>query len=645
MKLFGAVALGCLLSVQAVWGTAARAEGALKIDESSAKMAASIMKQWPRGVVATENHPGEWGYEEGVLLDGMAAQWHATANGDDFRYIKESVDKYIADDGSIKGYKTEAHSLDDIELGRAVLLVYRVTQQPKYYKAAKFIHEQLAAQPRTASGGYWHKQIYPNQMWLDGAYMAEPFRAMYAVTFQEPGEFDDIAKQFLLMFDQMRDPKTGLLHHGWDESKQMKWADPQTGLSPEAWARALGWYEVALVDVLDWFPADHAQRAALVNALNRTAAAVIAYQDKKTGLWWQVMDKGSQKGNFTEASASCMFVYAIAKGVRMGYLPQADEASARKGWEAIQTAFVKTEADGTMQLDGTVKVGGLGGTPYRSGTFDYYISETTRGNDAKGVGAYLMAGSEMGQAPTEAQGQRKTVMVDAWFNSQTRKNAAGQTELFHYKWDDDANPGFAFFGRAFERYGAKLATLKTAPTVADLKKAEVYIIASPDIPAKNPDPHYMDKASGDAIEAWVKAGGVLILMENDKTNSEFDHFNTMSERFGIHFNAVLRNTVDNNTWPQGTVMIPAGTGVFAYPHQAYLKEISTITVSGPAKSILTDKGDVLMAVAKVGKGTVFAVVDPWVYNEYVDRRNKLPLEFDGYDAAIDLAGWALRQTK
>lgn len=645
MSLFRAVALGCVISVQAMWGATVWAEGALKIDEASAKMAASIMRQWPKGVVATENHPGEWAYEEGVLLDGIAAQWHATAIGDDFRYIKDSVDKYVTEDGTIKGYKADAHSLDDIEMGRAVLLIYRVTQQPKYYKAAKFIHEQLAAQPRTASGGYWHKQIYPNQMWLDGAYMAEPFRAAYAVTFQEPGDFDDIAKQFLLMFDHMRDSKTGLLRHGWDESRQMKWADPQTGLSPEAWARALGWYAVALVDVLDWFPTDHPHRPALINALNRTAEAIVAYQDKKTGLWWQVMDKGGQKGNFTEASASCMFVYSIAKGVRMGYLPQTLEAGARNGWQGIQKAFVKTGSDGEIQLDGTVKVGGLGGTPYRSGTFDYYIGETTRVNDAKGVGAYLMAGAEMGQASTEALGQGKTVMVDAWFNSQTRKNAAGQTELFHYKWDDDANPGFAFFGRAFQRYGMKLATMKTAPTLADLKGAEIFVMVSPDIPAKNPNPHYMDKASGDAIEAWVKEGGVLIIMQNDKTNSEFDHFNTMSERFGIHFNAVLRNTVDNNNWPQGTVQIPANTGVFTYPHQAYLKEISTITISGPAKSILTDKGDVLMAVSKIGKGTVFAVVDPWIYNEYVDRRNKLPLEFDGFDAAVDLAGWALRQTK
>jgi len=645
MRLFRVTALACMVAVPAVYVTQAYAQGALKIDEPSAKMAASVMEQWPRGVVTTENHPGEWAYEEGVLLDGIAAQWHTTANGDDFRYIKDSVDKYVTEDGTIKGYNADAHSLDEVEMGRAVLLLYRVTQQPKYYKAAKYIHDQLALQPRTASGGYWHKKIYPNQMWLDGAYMAAPFRAGYAYTFQQPEDFDDIAKQLLLIFVHMRDPQTGLLKHGWDESKQMKWADPTTGLSPEVWARALGWYAMALVDVLDWFPADHPQRPALVTALKRTAASIVAYQDKKTGLWWQVMDKGAQKGNFTEASASCMFVYAIAKGVRMGYLPQADEANARRGWQGIQNGFVKSGADGKVELDGTVKVGGLGGTPYRSGSFDYYISEKTVVNDAKGVGAYLLAGSEMAQSATEALGQGKTVMLDAWFNSQARKNAAGQTELFHYKWDDDTNSGFAFFGRAFQRYGVSLVTLKTAPTIADLSKAQIYLMASPDIPVKNPLPNYMDKASGDAIEAWVKAGGVLILMQNDKTNSEFKHFNTMSERFGIHFNAVLRNTVDNNNWPQGTVMVPTGTGVFAYPHKAYLKEISTITVSGPAKAILTDKGDVLMAETRFGKGTVFAVVDPWVYNEYVDRRNKLPLEFDGYDAAIDLAGWAVRKAK
>jgi unsaturated rhamnogalacturonyl hydrolase len=320
-----------------------------------------------------------------------------------------------------------------------------------------------------------------------------------------------------------------------------------------------------------------------------------------------------------------------------------------------------------MVLNGTVKVGGLGGIPYRSGSYEYYVGEKTGANDSKGIGAFLLAGSEMEQAPTVGLGRegseyllvgskdklavtgqpgaRKTVLLDAWFNSQTRKNAAGQTELFHYKWDDDANSGFSFFGRAFQRYGVNLATETTAPTAADLGRAQIYVLASPDIPVKNPTPHYMDKASGDAIQAWVKAGGVLLLMENDVTNSEFDHFNTMSERFGIHFNPVIRNKVDGDKWEMGTVMIPEGTGVFEQPHKAYLKEICTIRLSGPAKAVLTDQGDVLMAVAKYGKGTVFAVVDPWIYNEYVDRRNRLPSDYDGFAAAIDLAGWAVRQAK
>jgi len=672
------------LAVLVVVGLVARvgaAQGVIAADSPSRTMAATVIKMWPTGAVLTTVHPGAWGYEEGVLLDGMAAEWHSTADGQDFKYIKGAVDKYVTNDGTITGYKADGHTLDDIELGRAVLLVYRVTQQAKYYKAAKFLHDQLVLQPRTASGGYWHKQIYPNQMWLDGAYMAEPFRAAYAATFQEPKDFDDIAKQLLLMDEHMRDPKTGLLKHGWDESKQMPWADKTTGLSPEVWARALGWYCMALVDVLDWFPKDHPQRAALVAALNRTMTAVVKYQDSGVnGLWWQVMDKGAwsdgreppevhkaREGNYLEVSASCMFVYALAKGVRMGYLPQSDEAVARRGWEGIQKQFVTSGADGLMVLNGTVKVGGLGGTPYRSGTFEYYVGEKTGENDAKGVGAFLLAGSEMEQAPTVGMGRegssyllvgskdklavtdrpgaRKTVLLDAWFNSQTRKNAAGKTELFHYKWDDDSNSGFAFFGRAFQRYGVKLATETTAPTMADLSRAQIYVLASPDIPVRNPTPNYMDKASGDVIQAWVKAGGVLILMENDVTNSEFDHFNTMSERFGIHFNPVIRNKVDGDKWEMGTVMIPAGTGVFEYPHKAYLKEICTIRVSGPAKAVVTDQGDVLMAVSKYGKGTVFAVVDPWVYNEYVDGRNRLPVDYDGFAAAIDLAGWAVRQTK
>ncbi|MDE3106155.1 MAG: glycoside hydrolase family 88 protein, partial [Acidobacteriota bacterium] len=221
---------------------------------TAAAVAASIEREFPAGVVTTDNRPGNWGYTEGVLLDGMTAHWQATADGDSFRYVKAAVDRYVTPQGTITGYGADLHSLDEVEMGRAVTMLYRVTRQPKYYLAAKYIHQQLELQPRLPSGGYWHKKIYPNQMWLDSAYMAEPFRAMYAATFQVESDWPDIAKQLLLMDEHMRDAKTGLLRHGWDESRQMPWADKTTGLSPEVWSRAMGWYAMALVDVLDWMP-------------------------------------------------------------------------------------------------------------------------------------------------------------------------------------------------------------------------------------------------------------------------------------------------------------------------------------------------------------------------------------------------------
>jgi unsaturated rhamnogalacturonyl hydrolase len=607
------------------------------------QMAATVLLQHP----STTPTACTWGYEDGFRLDGMAAMWHNTADPAIFNFIKAAVDPCIAADGSIVGYKPETHTLDNIEMGRAVLFLYRVTSQPKYALAAKFLHDQLALQPRTPSGGYWHKQIYPNQMWLDGAYMAEPFRAEYAVTFQSPADFDDIAKQLLLMDANMRDPDSGLLRHGWDESKQMSWADKTTGLSPEVWGRAMGWYAMALVDTLDWFPPSsdqsHPQRAALIAALNRTMAAVIEVQDAKTGLWWQVMTHGSEPGNFFEASASCMFTYALARGVRMGYLPQADEENAKRAWEGIQKQFIAANPDGTLVLQNTVKVGGLGGTPFRAGDYNYYIHEPVVDQDKKGVGAFLLAGSEMEQSATQSLGQHKTALIDAWFNSQTRKNAFGQTEPFHYKWDDDSASGYSLFGRAFQSYGVSLATLPAAPTAAALAHANIYLIASPDIPIKNPNPHTMDKPSGDAIEAWVRSGGVLLLFSNDRDNTEFTGFNTLSDRFGIHFNPVLSHHVVGEDHASGEVVIPANTGIFGAGFSAFMKDTCSITVRGPAKAVVTDHGDIMIAISHLGKGVVLAVTDPWVYNEYADGRKMR--QYDGFEAAQDLAAWAVKQSR
>ena len=607
-----------------------------------------VLTQWPEGRVTTVKHPGEWSYEEGVLLDGMIAEWRATGDGRLFEYVHAAVDRSVDKNGVIhmddgKPFPVDGHSMDDIEMGRSVMVMYRVLQQPKYYIAAKFLHDQMLQQPKNASGGYWHKQIYPDQMWLDGAYMSEPFLASYARTFHQPRDMDGIATQLLLMDTRMSDRSTNLLRHGWDESKKMDWADKETGLSPEVWARAMGWYTMALVEVLERMPATDPQRAALEEVARRTLTAVARYQDPASGLWWQVMDKGSAKGNYLEASASCMFVYSMAKAMRLGVLPLTFEPNVTRGWNGIQSHFVKP--DGTFS--GTVKVAGLGGNPYRSGTYEYYTGEAVGDDDAKGVGTYLLALSEITQRARAGdllrKARGKTILVDAWFNSQQRKSADGQMESFHYKWSDESNSGYSMFGRMFQQYGMHTESLDHAPRADDLKGVDIYVIVSPDIPSLNPDLHYMDKESAEVIEAWVKSGGVLVEMENDSDHADQTHLDILSDRFGIHYNPVDRNKELGDDYANTMVTIPAGTGgIFHEAHRALEKETCTITISSPAKAILTDKGDVMMAVSKVGKGLVFANVDPWVYNEYTDGR-KSPLDEDNFAGGQELVHWLVVQ--
>jgi unsaturated rhamnogalacturonyl hydrolase len=274
-------------------------------------------------------------------------------------------------------------------------MLYRQTHEDKYLKAVQILREQLRTQPRTFDGGFWHKKRYPNQMWLDGLYMAGPFYAEYAATFHEDTAFNDIARQFILMEKHSRDEKTGLLYHAWDASKKERWADPQTGRSPNFWGRAMGWYGMALVDALDQFPADHPRRKELLAILQRYAAAVQRWQDQPTGLWYEVLDKGTEKGNYQEASVSCMFVYTLAKALRQKYLPANYIPVAQKGYAGIIKKFIRTDDKGLLALDGTVQVGGLGGKPYRDGSYAYYLSEKVITNDAKGVGAFILAATEI----------------------------------------------------------------------------------------------------------------------------------------------------------------------------------------------------------------------------------------------------------
>ncbi len=436
--------------------------------------------------------------------------------------------------------------------------------------------------------------------------------------------------------------KTGLLYHGWDESKEQFWANKTTGDSPNFWGRAMGWYMMALVDTLPWYPENDPGRAQLLEILRRTAAAVAKVQDPASGLWWQVLDKPGAKGNYLEASASCMFTYALAKGVRLGYLPRAYEKNAERGWSGIQKQFVRTESDGSVTLTGTVKVAGLGGAEHRDGSYEYYVSQPVADNDPKGVGAFLLAASEMEMAPRALAGSGQTVLVDGWFNSQTRKNAAGETELFHYKWDDFSNAGFSLFGHVWRSSGVATKTLASAPTVEKLKGTQYYIIVSPDNTAKNPTPHYMGAEDAGQIAEWVRGGGVLLLMENDPANADIEHLDLLADKFGLHFNNVLVHHVEGDDFASGRIDVSAEPP-FTHPHVLYMKDTCSLTLSGKAVPLMKDsKGELLMAWTRYGKGMVFAVTDPWVYNEYTDGR-KLPAEYDNFGGGVELVQWLLEQ--
>ena len=611
----------------------------------SQRAANAAIERWPDGRFVPAGQHWVWNYELGTLLRGMDAVWFNTADARYYKYIKSSVDQFVGVDGSIPTFNAQENQLDSILLGRQLLLLYGVTRDPRYAKAATLLYQQLMHQPRTASGGFWHKQRYPNQMWLDGLYMAEPFYAEYAATFHHPEAFSDITHQFVLIDEHTRDEKTGLLYHGWDESKKERWADKETGHSPELWARAMGWAMMALVDTISYYPEQDAGRKVLMAELDRDAAAVARYQDGETGLWYQVMDKAGAKGNYLESSASCMFVYALAKGVRLGYLPQSYLANAERGYKGIIGHFIQTGQPGqgdSVSLTGTVKVGGLGGDPYRDGSYAYYIGEKVVTDDPKGVGAFLLASMEMENAKSAKLGRGDTVLVDAWFNSQKRVDAFGQQDYFHYKWNDESNDGYSLLGHIVHNFGAQTKTLYTEPTVAALDQAQVYIIASPDTLAKNPNPHYVNPEDGAQIAEWVKGGGVLFILANDPANTDLEHFNLIADRFGIHFNSVLRKHVIGDAHEMGKLIVPGGGPIFHDPHTLFMKDVCNISVRSPAVSAFQDDEGILMATAKYGKGTVFATVDPWLYNEYTDGR-KLAEPYDNFAAGKELMRWILAQ--
>lgn len=362
----------------------------------SDKMALTLMKRHPESYMIDDAKKPKWDYVHALVLHSIEELYKKNPDPRYKAYVRSYVDQFVQADGSITTYEFEKYNIDLVLPGRLLFDVYETSKEEKYLKALQLIRKQLTEQPRTQSGGFWHKQIYPNQMWLDGLYMGEPFYAEYTAKFENGKSFDDIAKQFEVIQLKATDPKTGLLYHGWDESKQMPWANKETGNSPNFWSRSLGWYVMALVDVLDYMPKDHPKRKELIKYLNNASESILKFQDSKSGLWYQVTDKGGEKGNYLEASGSAMFAYAYAKGANKGYLPAKFKKAANKAFDGLTTVLIKkVDEDGGITLTNCCQVAGLGGNPYRDGSYEYYVNERKKDNDPKATGPFILAAIEL----------------------------------------------------------------------------------------------------------------------------------------------------------------------------------------------------------------------------------------------------------
>ncbi len=360
----------------------------------SVRMSESEMIRCPESWQLDFQPKLKWDYCHGLELQAMLDVYDRYGDEKFYKYALAYADTMVNVDGSIKKYKLEEYSLDRVNSGKFIFRIYEQTKDVKYKKALDLMRSQFDGHPRNADGGFWHKKVYPNQVWLDGIYMGAPFYAEYAFRNNQVEVYPDVVNQFLMAARHTYDPKNGLYRHACDVSRKERWADPVTGQSQHCWGRALGWYAMAFVDALEFIPEHEAGRDSMLVILNNVATQIKRLQDAKTGLWYQVLDKSGEPGNYLESSCSAMFVYSLFKGVRKGYIDKSYLQVAIKGYEGILKHFIEVDENGLVSITQACAVAGLGGKNYRMGDYTYYINETIRANDAKAVGPFIMASLE-----------------------------------------------------------------------------------------------------------------------------------------------------------------------------------------------------------------------------------------------------------
>lgn len=338
-----------------------------------------------------EGGKSTWNYIDGCMIKAVLDLFHITKNSRYLEFADQFIDHFVRGDGSIESYDPLEYNLDNVSAGKTLFDLYKLTGKEKYRRAMDTVYSQLKGQPRTSTGNFWHKKIYPNQIWLDGLYMAQPFYMQYEVEYNHCENCEDSCQQFLHVYDLMRDSRNGLYYHAYDDSKQMFWCDKVTGLSDNFWLRAMGWYAMALIDVMEVMPDFMNNEKQQLNRIYVDLInAMLPYQDQDTGMWYQVVNRGSIPPNYLEESGSAIFAYAIMKSVRLGYLPDDYFVRGEKAFHGICRTYL-SEKDGELNLGGICLVAGLGNTGNREGTFDYYMREPVVENEAKGIAPLILA--------------------------------------------------------------------------------------------------------------------------------------------------------------------------------------------------------------------------------------------------------------
>ena len=341
-----------------------------------------------------EGKPVAWNYIDGCMLTALMELSRITGDESYSAFAEKVADHFVQEDGSILTLQPEKANLDDINEGRVLFPLYAKTGKEKYRLAAGRLRQQLEVQPRTFEGNFWHKAIYPNQVWLDGIYMAQPFLATYETVFGS-GDCSDTVGQIQNVRARMYSPEKGLYFHGYDASKTAFWADKETGCSKNFWLRSIGWFSVALADLMEILP-EGQQREALIPIFTELMENLRAYADQDTGMYWQVSDQPGREGNYLETSGSAMLSYAMLKGARLGILPAWARELGDKTFHGILNKYLSFTEDG-LDLDGICLVAGLGpeNNRRRDGSYEYYISEPVVKNDAKGVAPFILAYTEI----------------------------------------------------------------------------------------------------------------------------------------------------------------------------------------------------------------------------------------------------------